>query len=152
MLRRLFQTDDNWALAVIRVVLGIVIFAHGAQKMLGWFGGRGFHGYMTYLMHVRGVPGPFAFLAIAAEFFGSLGLILGFLGRIAAFGIAIDMVVAVVLVHLPFGFFMNWNSEKKGEGFEFQILVVAMAVAVMIGGAGPLSLDRLIEHRFAKNH
>ena len=90
------------------------------------------------------IPAPFAFLAIAAEFFGGLGLILGFLTRIAAFGIAVNMVVAIAAVHSAFGFFMNWNGTQKGEGFEFHLLVVAMTVFLMIRGAGAFSIDRAI--------
>src|ERR1700693_2662518 len=89
MIRRLFATDDSTATAILRLVLGIVFFAHGAQKMLGWFGGFGFSGTMGFFTGQMHFPTVFAFLAIAAEFFGSLGLILGFLTRIAAFGIAV---------------------------------------------------------------
>src|SRR5277367_6485017 len=107
--RKLFATDDSGATAILRLVLGVVIFAHGAQKMLGWFGGFGFSGTMGFFTGMLHVPALFAFLAIAAEFFGGLGLILGFLTRIAAFGIAVNMVVAIALVHRYVGFFMNWN-------------------------------------------
>src|ERR1700678_2163765 len=110
MLRRLLGTDDSAATATLRVVLGIVFFAHGAQKMLGWFGGPGFSGTMGMFTGYMHIPARFAFLAIAAEFFGGLGLILGFLPRIAAFGIAVNMVVAVVTVHSSNGFFMNWTG------------------------------------------
>src|ERR1700740_1856893 len=98
MLGRLLVTDDSKATAILRLVLGIVFFAHGAQKLLGWFGGPGFSGSMGMFTGYLHIPAPLAFLAIAAEFFGGLGLILGFLPRIAAFGIAVNMVVAVVMV------------------------------------------------------
>jgi putative oxidoreductase len=75
------------SLTILRLALGIVFFPHGAQKTLGWFGGLGFSGTMGFFTHQMGIPAPFAFLAIAAEFFGGLGLLAGFLGRIAAFGI-----------------------------------------------------------------
>src|ERR1700674_2273025 len=107
MLRSLLVTDDSKATAILRLVLGIVFFAHGAQKLLGWYGGPGFSESMSLFTGYLHIPAPFAFLAIAAEFFGGLGLILGFLTRIAAFGIAINMAVAVALVHHSFGFFMN---------------------------------------------
>jgi putative oxidoreductase len=125
-------------------VLGVVIFTHGAQKLLGWFGGYGFSGTMGFFTGALHIPAPFAFLAIAAEFFGGLGLISGFLTRIAAFGIAADMVVAVGTVHSPFGFFMNWSGTQKGEGFEYHLLVLSITAFLMIRGAGAFSIDRAI--------
>jgi putative oxidoreductase len=142
MLRKLFATDKAAATTILRLVLGIVFFAHGAQKMLGWFGGYGFHatmGFMTAGMHI---PAAFAFLAIAAEFFGGLGLILGLLTRVAAFGIAVNMLVAIVTVHAKFGLFANWTGTQKGEGYEFHLLVLAIAAYLMIRGAGAVSIDR----------
>ena len=144
MVRKLFDTDDNMATAILRLVLGVVFFAHGAQKMLGWFGGFGFSGTMGFFTSTMHIPAPFAFLAIAAEFFGGLGLILGFLTRIAAFGIAVNMAVAIATVHSAFGFFMNWNGTQKGEGFEFHLLVLAITAFLMIRGAGAFSIDRTI--------
>ena len=144
MIRKLFATDDNTATAILRLVLGVVFFAHGAQKMLGWFGGFGFSGTMGFFTGMMHIPAPFAFLAIAAEFFGGLGLILGFLTRIAAFGIAATMLVAIGLVHSPFGFFMNWSGTQKGEGFEYHLLVLAMTAFLMIRGAGAFSVDHAI--------
>src|ERR1700730_2566140 len=117
MFRKLTATDNDAAIAILRLVLGVIFFAHGAQKMLGWFGGYGFSGTMGFLTGTMHIPALFAFLAIVAEFFGGLGLILGFLTRIAAFGIATNMVVAIGLVHWTFGFFMNWTGAQKGEGF-----------------------------------
>ena len=144
MIRRLVATDDSASTAILRLVLGIVFFAHGAQKMLGWFGGFGFSGTMGFFTGTMHIPAPLAFLAIAAEFFGGLGLLLGFLTRIAAFGIAVNMVVAIATVHRAFGFFMNWNGTQKGEGFEYHLLVLAMTTFLMIRGAGAFSLDRAI--------
>jgi len=141
-MRHLFQTADSLPLALVRLGLGVVMFTHGAQKMLGWFGGNGFSATMGFFTH-SGIPAPFAFLAIAAEFFGGIGLILGFLSRIGAFGILCNMAVAIARVHAANGFFMNWTGAKKGEGFEYHILAIAMALAVVIGGAGAFSLDRL---------
>jgi putative oxidoreductase len=144
MLRKLTATENSAAIAVLRIVLGIVFFAHGAQKMLGWFGGYGFSGTMGFFTNNMHIPAVFAFLAIAAEFFGGLGLIAGLLTRIAAFGIAVNMVVAVLTVHLPVGFFMNWAGAQKGEGYEFHLLVLAMTVFLMIKGGGAASVDRAI--------
>ena len=141
MLQKLIRTLDDAALAVIRVTLGVVMFAHGARKMLGWFGGGGFSGTMGMFENYMRIPAPLAFLAIAAEFFGGLGLLLGLLGRVAAFGIAVNMVVAVLKVHLPNGLFMNWTGQQKGEGFEFHLLVLAITTVVMIYGSGAWSVD-----------
>src|SRR2546425_2696485 len=144
MFRKLMATDDNPATLILRLVLGVVFFAHGAQKLLGWFGGPGFSGTMGMFTGYLHIPAPLAFLAIAAEFFGGLGLILGFLTRIAAFGIAMNMVVAIALVHSSFGFFMNWTGTQKGEGFEYHLLVLAITAFLMIRGAGEFSADRAI--------
>src|ERR1700756_728811 len=110
MIRKLIATDNDIATTILRLVLGVVFFAHGAQKMLGWFGGFGFAGTMNFFTGMAHIPAPLAFLAIAAEFFGGIGLILGFLTRIAAFGIGVNMLVAILAVHHSFGFFMNWTG------------------------------------------
>jgi len=144
MLRKLLVTDDNTATVILRLVLGVVFFAHGSQKMLGWFGGYGFSGTMAYFTGPAHIPALFAFLAIAAEFFGGLGLMFGFLTRIAAFGISVNMLVAIATVHGAAGFFMNWTGTQKGEGFEYHLLVLAMTAFLMIRGAGAFSLDRAI--------
>ena len=150
MIRKLLATDDDPATAILRLALGIVFFAHGAQKMLGWFGGPGFSATMGFFTGGMHIPAPFAFLAISAEFFGSLGLILGFLTRIAAFGIAANMAVAVATVHGANGLFMNWTGRQKGEGFEFHLLVLGIAVFLMIRGAGAFSVDRAIARTGAR--
>jgi putative oxidoreductase len=144
MFRKIFDTDDNSATSILRLVLGTVFFAHGAQKLLGWFGGPGFEGTMGMFATYMHIPAPLAFLAIVAEFFGGLGLIFGFLTRIAAFGIATTMLVAVAKVHASFGFFMNWAGAQKGEGFEYHLLVLAITAFLMIRGAGAFSVDRAI--------
>ena len=146
MFRRLTQTPNNSAITILRVVFGIVMFAHGAQKMLGWFGGNGFSGTMGFFTNYMHIPAPFAFLAIAAEFFGGLGLILGLLTRVAAFGIAANMAVAVFTVHLQNGFFANWTGKQAGEGIEYHLLAIAIATLLMIEGGGAASVDRKISH------
>src|SRR5438552_11165566 len=103
MIRKLITTDNDASTTILRLVLGVVFFAHGAQKMLGWFGGYGFTGTMGFFTGAMHIPALFAFLAIAAEFFGGLGLIFGFLTRIAAFGIFCNMIVAIAMVHHNFG-------------------------------------------------
>ena len=149
MIRKIVSTDDSSATAIMRTVLGLVIFVHGAQKMLGWFGGFGFSGTMGYFTGTMHIPAPLAFLAIVAEFFGGLGLITGFLTRIAALGVAANMVVAIATVHVPFGFFMNWNGNQKGEGFEYHLLVLAITLFLMIRGAGAFSVDRVLSTKLA---
>ena len=147
--RRLVQTSNDPALAILRLALGVVFFAHGAQKALGWFGGGGFHGTMSAFTQHMGIPAPFAVLAILAELLGGIGLIFGLLTRIAAFGVAVNMVVAIVLVHGANGLFMNWTGAQRGEGFEFHLLAVAMTIMVMARGAGAWSVDRLLDAAFA---
>ena len=144
MVRKLIATDNDGAITFLRLVLGVVFFAHGAQKALGWFGGYGFSGTMGFLTSMMHIPAVFAVLAIAAEFLGGLGLIVGLLTRVAAFGIFCNMVIAVAMVHHQFGFFMNWAGTQKGEGFEFHLLVLAITVFLMIRGAGAASLDRVL--------
>ncbi len=143
MLKRLMSTSNDVALTTQRLVLGVIFFAHGAQKMLGWFGGFGFHATMGFFAHL-GMPAPVAFLVICTEFFGGLGLIVGLLTRIAALGIGAEMIGAIFLVHLPNGFFMNWTGHQKGEGFEYHLLVIAIAATLLLRGAGAFSLDRVL--------
>ncbi|MBV9768009.1 MAG: DoxX family protein [Bryobacterales bacterium] len=145
MFQKLRSTDNSIATTIVRVTLGVVFFAHGAQKVLGWFGGPGFTGAIAYFTGMH-IPVVFALLAIAAEFFGGLGLIFGFLSRVAAFGIAANMLVSIALVHIHFGFFINWSGKQAGEGIEYHLLVLAMAAFLMIRGAGALSLDQKV-HR-----
>src|SRR5580704_1815811 len=144
MFRKLINTSDDPTITVLRLVLGVVFCAHGAQKALGWFGGYGFSGTMGFFTQQMHIPAAFAFLAICAEFLGGIGLLLGLLGRIAAFGIACDMVVAVWMVHRHFGLFANWSGLQKGEGYEYHLLAIAIALVIMIKGSGALSADRAL--------
>jgi putative oxidoreductase len=144
MFRKLLSTSNDVSLTALRVIAGIVFFAHGAQKMLGWFGGYGFHGTMGFFTHEMHLPAVLAFLAICAEFFGGLGLIVGFLTRIAAFGVLCNMVAAILLVHHNYGFFMNWGGDQKGEGFEYHLLAIAVMLAIIIKGAGVYSVDYML--------
>ncbi len=141
---RLLQTDNDKVLTGIRLALGVMIVSHGAQKLLGWFGGFGLEGTLGYFASI-GVPAVAAWLVIAAEFLGGLGLITGLLGRVAAAGVASVMVGAVFLGgHINNGFFMNWTGAQSGEGWEFFLLASTMAVAIAVRGSGAFSLDRLL--------
>ncbi|MGB7554557.1 MAG: DoxX family protein [Candidatus Korobacteraceae bacterium] len=144
MFHKIVSTSNDFTLTIARLVLGLVFFAHGAQKMLGWFGGYGFHGTMGFFTQQMGIPAPLAFLAICAEFFGGLGLLVGLLSRIAALGIIVNMLVAIATVHHVNGFFMNWTGQQKGEGFEYHLLAIALAIVVLIKGSGAISIDRAI--------
>lgn len=142
-LKKLMRTNGDISFLILRVILGIVMFPHGAQKMLGWWGGGGFSGSVGFFTS-QGVPAALAVLVILGEFLGSLGLIVGLLTRIAAFGITCVMLGAIFMVHMPNGFFMNWTGQQGGEGFEYHLLVLAITVVLMIRGGGLYSLDRKI--------
>lgn len=133
-----------WSLLILRLALGIVIFPHGMQKLLGWFGGHGFKGTMGYFTGPAKLPWIVAFLVVLAEAFGSLGLIVGLLTPLAALGIGLTMLGAAWRVHRQHGFFMNWSGQQKGEGYEFHILAAGIALVLMIYGAGAFSLDGLL--------
>ena len=139
ILQWLLQTDSGVVGLMLRITLTVVMFPHGAQMVLGWFGGR-FRGSMKFLTG-SGIPALFALLAIAAEFLGPLGLAVGLLTRVAAFGIACLMVVSIITVHWQYGLFMNWFGNQKDEGFEYHLLVLGIAIALIIAGAGAWSLD-----------
>lgn len=147
MWNKMIRTDNDLSPLFLRLFLGIVMFPHGAQKMFGWFGGYGFAGTMHHFTDNMGIPWIIAFLVIVAEFFGSLALIAGFLTRVCALGIGSVMVGAIVMVHYQFGFFMNWSGQQGGEGFEFHLLAIGMAVALMIKGGGAASVDRALMRR-----
>jgi putative oxidoreductase len=145
----LLRTNDRIEPLLLRLFLGVVFFPHGAQKVLGWFGGYGFAGTLGFFTQQMHIPALLAFLAIAAEFVGSLGLILGLLTRVAAFGILANMLVAMAMVHSKVGFFMNWSGKQPGEGFEFHLLAIGMALALMLAGGGKLSADRALADKLA---
>src|SRR5258707_15214066 len=141
MFKKLISTSNDVALTILRLVLGVVFFAHGAQKLLGWFGGFGLSGTVGAFTHM-GMPAPIVYLIIATEFFGGLGLIFGFLTRIPALGIGCVMVCALFLVQLPNGFFMNWANNQKGDGIEYHLMAIAMAGVLVRRAAVSFSVDR----------
>ena len=141
----LFGTYPSWSLLIVRVVLGVIFFAHGAQKLFGWFGGYGLKGTIGYFQQALKIPAPLTVLCALTECFGGLAVLVGFLSRPAALGLAIVMLVAIAKVHIPNGFFINWSLQQgKGHGYEMNLALIAMAAAVLIGGGGAVSLDRLI--------
>jgi len=144
MLKRFFSTEDSLASLIIRVTLGAIMLPHGAQKALGMFGGGGFAATMKGMSQGMGIPSIVVLLIIASEFLGSIGLILGVATRFCAFGAFSIMTGAIFMVHLPNGFFMNWFGNQAGEGFEYHLLAIGMAVALMITGGGRWSLDKFL--------
>ncbi len=147
-LKTALHTDDSISSLILRLTLGIVMFPHGAQKVFGWFGGHGLEGTLGFFTQKMGLPTVVALAVIAIEFFGSLGLIAGFLTRLSAAGIAAVMAGAVMTVHLGHGFFMNWSGQQAGEGFEYHILAIGIALALMLTGGGKFSLDRCVEEKY----
>ena len=150
-MKRFFETNDSYGPLIGRLVLAAVIFPHGAQKVLGWFGGHGFSGTMQFFRETMHIPAPFAFLAILAEFAAPIALVFGLLTRLSAFGIGVNILVAAVLGgHLQNGFFMNWFGNQKGEGVEYHILMAGLAAVLVIQGAGRFAVDSLIAKRIAE--
>lgn len=140
----LIGTRSDWVVAAARIVLGITFFAHGAQKMLGWYGGPGFASSMrTFTEHLH-LPSTLAFLVIAGELFGGIGLIVGLFSRIAAVFIVLIMVGAIATVHFRFGFFLNWFGTKEGHGIEYHLLAIALAFVIIVKGSGAYSVDRIL--------
>src|SRR5215470_19805369 len=141
----LLSTSAAWSLLIVRVFLGVIFFAHGAQKVFGWFGGPGLKGTIGYFQSALHVPPALAVLAALTECFGGLAVFLGLLTRFAALGLFVVMLVAVAKVHWRNGFFLNMSLQPgKGHGFEFNWALIGMALALLVGGGGAKSLDRLI--------
>jgi len=146
IIQRIAATNAEWTGLILRVALGAMIFPHGAQKLLGWFGGHGFKGTMGFFTG-NGLPAIVAFTVIMAEFFGALMLVAGVGTRIAALGIGAVMLGAALTAHASNGFFMNWAGKQAGEGVEFFILAVGIALALIVSGGGKFSIDALISNR-----
>jgi putative oxidoreductase len=144
MLRKIVNTNNDFTLTVLRLILGVIFLCHGGQKVLGWFGGSTLGTTMNIFTQQMHIPAPLAFLAIMAEFAGGMGLIVGLLGRIAAFGIISNMLVAILMVHGKFGLFMNWFGNQQGEGYEYHLLAIAIGLAILVKGSGALSIDRAL--------
>lgn len=146
-MKKIFQTNESNASTIIRIVLGLILFPHGAQKMLGWFGGYGFDGTMGFLTGTAGLPWIMAFLVIAIEFFGAIALIVGFATRIVAVGIISLFAGIVFTSHLQNGFFMNWAGNLKGEGYEYHLLIIGVAIALLVSGGGKWSIDYVLQKK-----
>jgi putative oxidoreductase len=148
MTRMVLKTRPSWSGLILRLTLALVIFPHGAQKVLGWYGGYGWSGTMTYLTGAAGLPTAIAALVMLIEFFAPLALVLGLFTRGAVVGLIAVMLGAIMKVHLSNGFFMNWsNAPARGEGYEYHLLVIGMAVALFVSGAGSCSLDHRISNK-----
>ena len=146
-MKTLLRTDDGWTGFILRITLGLVIFPHGAQKLLGLFGGYGFEGTMGFFTQKLGIPWLVALLVIIGESFGSVALLAGFLTRFTAASFIVIMLGAITMVHLPIGFFMNWSGQQQGEGYEYHLLVIGVAAALMVIGGGKWSVDRTLMER-----
>ena len=148
-MKKLLATDSNNRTAlIVRLALGIVIFPHGAQKLLGWFGGYGFNGTMGFLTGMAHLPWILALMVILIESFGALFLVFGFLTRIAAFGMLVNFIGIIITSHLKNGFFMNWaNTPNAGQGYEYHLLVIGVSLALLIAGGGKASVDAALTNQ-----
>ncbi|HWI92735.1 MAG TPA: DoxX family protein [Flavisolibacter sp.] len=148
-MRRILETNpESTSALVARLFLAVVVFPHGAQKMLGWFGGNGFPGSINFLTQGAGLPWIIGFLVIIIEFFAPLFLVPGFLTRVAAFAIGVEFTGVVLKAHINNGFFMNWYKQpNKGEGLEFFILLFGLVIIALILGGGKASIDAAISQR-----
>jgi putative oxidoreductase len=142
MVKGIMRTDDSTAQLFLRLALGVVIFPHGAQKVLGWFGGPGFEQTLQQFA-AMGFPPWATIVLMAIELAGSVLLILGILTRLWALGIGTTITICMLKYHVANGFFMNWFGQKQGEGFEYHLLVIGIVIALLIRGGGALSIDRL---------
>jgi putative oxidoreductase len=140
MLQKIVKTENRFDLTILRIALGGVMFAHGAQKMLGWFGGNGFSATVNAFGQYMHIAAPIAVLVILIEFFGSLMLIAGSFTRVAALGM-FGLFIGIIMTTHPDSFFMNWSGQAKGEGIEYDLLILGMSLVLLISGGGKFSLD-----------
>lgn len=147
----LLKTDDSWTGLLLRVTLGCVMWPHGAQKLLGWYGGFGFSGTIGFFTEQMHLPWIIAFLIVIGESFGSLALLIGLLTRFAAASIGVIMIGAITMVHWQHGFFMNWFGKQEGEGFEYHLLVIGIAAVLVLTGGGRWSVDGVLADRLERH-
>lgn len=150
MKNEIFQTNNDWTGFVTRLTLSIVLFPHGAQKLLGWWGGYGFSGTMGFFTDTMSLPWLIAFMVIVIEFFGALSLFAGFASRLWSVLTIILFIGIVLTSHLEQGFFMNWFGNQQGEGYEFHLLIIGLALATLINGSGKYSVDGKFIRKSAK--
>ncbi|MEP3390505.1 MAG: DoxX family protein [Reichenbachiella sp.] len=141
MINRILNTEGSWGALIARLTLGIVLFPHGAQKMLGLFGGYGFAATIDAFTNQMHLPWIVAFLVIMIEFFGSIFLILGFASRLWSLAITGLFIGIIFTTHLAHGFFMNWFGNQAGEGYEYALLIIGIAVTVLVNGSGKYAID-----------
>ncbi len=147
MNKLIFQTNDSWAPTIMRIFLGVVVFAHGAQKLLGWFGGYGFNGTMEYFTETVALPWLVGFLIIMLESLGALALMLGLGTRVLAISLSFLAIGIIFTTHVQYGFFMNWFNSQGGEGYEYFLLWLGISIGLVFTGGGKYALDSL----FVKN-
>ena len=146
-MKKLFATTDDLALTWLRIVVGFIVLAHGVQKLFGWFGGHGPAAVMESFQKWFGLPPALTMLVILADSVGAFLLILGLGTRVMAGAITAVMIGAIALVHGKWGFYMNWYSQPRGEGYEFHLLILAITLLLVVRGGGRWSLDRWIHER-----
>lgn len=144
LVKQFLKTNPNGGLSIARLTLGLVLFPHGAQKLLGLFGGYGYSATMESLTTQMNLPGIVAFSVIMIEFFGSISLVLGFFSRFWAIALIGMFTGIIVTTQIEHGFFMNWFGNQAGEGFEFSLLIIGLALSVVVNGSGKWSIDALI--------
>jgi len=143
MKNKLFRTSESYTPLILRILLGLVVFPHGMQKLLGWFGGYGFSGTMGFFTETIGLPWIIGFLVVILESIGAISLIAGIGTRIIAFSYVILALGIIFTSHIQNGFFMNWFGAQAGEGYEYFILWIGMAIALFISGGGKYSIDKM---------
>ena len=142
MKQQLFKTNDDWTGLILRLTLGLILFPHGAQKLMGAFGGYGFNGTMSYFTETLQLPWIVALLVIVIEFVGAIALVVGFASRIWAGMIGVLMIGIIFSSHIDNGFFMNWFGTQKGEGFEYHLLAIGLSLAIIFNGSGKWAIDQ----------
>ncbi|KIQ25414.1 DoxX [Flavobacterium sp. MEB061] len=143
MKNKLLETSESYAPLILRVVLGFVVLMHGMQKLLGWFGGFGFSKTMLFFTESVGLPWIMGFLVILLETLGAIALIIGLGTRVIAFFYILLPLGMIFTTHLKNGFFMNWFGTLKGEGYEYFILWIGIALALFILGGGKYAIDKI---------
>ncbi|MEQ8420932.1 MAG: DoxX family protein [Arenibacter algicola] len=145
--KTLLTTNPKIGFSIARLTLGLVIFPHGAQKLLGLFGGYGYSATIDFFTTQMGLPAIIAFSIIMIEFFGSISLILGFVSRFWALSLAGMFLGIIYTTQLEHGFFINWFGNQAGEGFEYSLLIIGLALSIVINGSGKWSIDKLISKK-----